>query len=50
MELFAEEPHATFLQRNTWADLSKLLAAAGLNPELARRYVDCNGKTLQVTL
>lgn len=32
LELLAEEPYATFLHRDTWADLRKLLAAAGLIP------------------
>ena len=50
LELFAEEPHATFLQRDTWADLSNILAAAGLNPAQTEQYEDCNGKSLLVTI
>ena len=50
LELFAEEPHATFLQRNTWADLGNILAATGLNPAKAERYEDSNGKAMAVNV
>ena len=50
LEIFAEEPHATFLQRDTWADLRKLLAAAGLTPAQAEQYEDCNGNALLVRI
>lgn len=50
LELFAEEPHATFLQRDTWADLRKLLAAAGLTPAQAKPYADSNGQALLITI
>ena len=50
LELFAEEPHATFLQRDTWANLSNILSASGLNPAQAEQYEDCNGKSLLVTI
>ncbi len=50
LELIAEEPYATFLQRDIWADLSNILAATGLNPAQAERYEDCNGKALLVII
>ena len=50
LELFAEEPYATFLQRDTWADLCNILAATGLNPAQTEQYEDCNGKSLLVTI
>ena len=50
LELFAEEPYATFLQRDIWANLSNILAATGLNPAQAERYEDCNGKALLVII
>ena len=50
LELLAEEPYATFLHRDTAADLRNILAAAGLNPACARQYEDSNGKAVIVTL
>ena len=50
LELLAEEPYATFLHRDTAADLRNILAAAGLNPAQARPYEDCNGKAVIVVL
>ena len=50
LELLAEEPYATFLHRDTAADLRNILAAAGLNPACAKPYEDCNGKSLLVTI
>lgn len=50
LELFAEEPHATFLQRDTWADLSNILSAAGLNPAITVQYEDCNGKAVMINI
>ncbi len=49
LELLAEEPYATFLHRNTAADLRNILAAAGLNPARAKPYEDCNGQVVAVT-
>ena len=46
LELLAEEPYATFLHRDTAADLRNILAAAGLNPARARQYEDGNGRSL----
>ena len=48
LELLAEEPYATFLHRDTAADLRNILAAAGLNPAQARPYEDSNGKAVVV--
>ena len=50
LELLAEEPYATFLHRDTAADLRNILAAAGLNPAYARQSEDSNGKAVVVTL
>ena len=50
LELLAEEPYATFLHRDTAADLSNILAAAGLNPACAKPYEDCNGQALLITI
>ncbi len=50
LELLAEEPYATFLHRDTAADLRNILAAAGLNPALAKTYEDSNEKAVVVTL
>ena len=49
LELLAEEPYATFLHRDTAADLHNILAAAGLNPARARQYEGCNEKSVVVT-
>ncbi len=49
LELLAEEPYATFLHRDTAADLRNILAAAGLNPARARQYEGCNEKSVVVT-
>lgn len=48
LELLAEEPYATFLHRDTAADLRYILAAAGLNPACARQYEDSNGKAVMI--
>lgn len=50
LELLAEEPYATFLHRDTAADLHHILAAAGLNPAQAKPYEESNGKSLLVTI
>lgn len=50
IEFLAEEPYATFLHRDTAADLLRILAAAGLNPARSKQYEDCNGKAVIVTL
>lgn len=50
LELLAEEPYATFLHRDTAADLRSILAAAGLNPAQAKPYEDCNGKAVVIKL
>ncbi len=50
LELLAEEPYATFLHRDTAADLRNILAAAGLNPACARQSEDSNGKAVVVAL
>ncbi len=46
LELLAEDPYATFLHRDTAADLRNILAAAGLNPAQAKPYEDSNGKVM----
>jgi hypothetical protein len=50
LELLAEEPYATFLHRDTAADLRNILAAAGLNPACAKPYEDSNGQAVVVEL
>ena len=50
LELLAEEPYATFLLRDTAADLRNILSAAGLNPACAKPYEDCNGQALLITI
>ena len=50
LEFIAEEPYATFLRRDTAADLRNILAAAGLNPAQAKPYEDSNGKAVIVAL
>ena len=50
LELLAEEPYASFLRRDTAADLRNILATAGLNPARAKTYEDSNGKAVLVTL
>ena len=50
LELLAEEPYATFLHRDTAADLRNILAAAGLNPATAKPYEDSNGKAMLVAI
>ena len=50
LELLAEEPYATFLHRDTAADLRNILAAAGLNPAQAKPYADSNGQALLITI
>lgn len=50
LELLAEEPYATFLHRDTAADLRRILAAAGLNPACAKPYEDCTRQAVVVEL
>ena len=50
LDLLAEEPYATFLHRDTAADLRNILAAAGLNPTQAKPYADSNGQAVVVAL
>ncbi|MEE1266362.1 MAG: hypothetical protein UHH87_08750 [Akkermansia sp.] len=50
LELLAEKPYATFLHRDTAADLRNILSAAGLNPACAKPYEDCNGQALLITI
>lgn len=50
LELLAEEPYATFLHRDTAADLRNILSAAGLNPACAKPYGDSNGQALLITI
>ena len=50
LELLAEEPYATFLHRDTAADLRNILAAAGLNPALTKHYEDSNGKAVMINI
>lgn len=50
LELLAEEPYATFLHRDTAADLRNILAATGLNPATAKPYEDSNGKAMLVAI
>ncbi|MBR2144308.1 MAG: hypothetical protein IJ956_02135 [Akkermansia sp.] len=50
LELLAEEPYATFLHRDTAADLHNILAAAGLNPAITVQYEDCNGKAVMINI
>ena len=50
LELLAEEPYATFLHRDTAADLRNILAAAGLNPAITVQYEDCNGKAVMINI
>lgn len=50
LELLAEEPYATFLHRDTAADLRHILAAAGLNPALAKTYEDSNEKAVMINI
>ena len=48
LELLAEEPYATFLHRNTAADLHNLLAAAGLHPAQAILHQEPTGHTRSI--
>lgn len=48
LELLAEEPYATFLHRDTAADLRNILAAAGLKPACAKPYEDSNRQAVVV--
>ena len=50
LELLAEEPYATFLHRDTAADLRNILAAVGLNPAITVQYEDCNGKAVMINI
>ncbi len=50
LELLAEEPYATFLHRDTWADLRRILAACGLNPAIATKEETRIGKSLVIPL
>jgi hypothetical protein len=50
LELLAEEPYATFLQRDTWADLRNILAATGLSPDSTTPHHEPAGHTLILRL
>ena len=50
LELLAEEPYATFLHRDTAADLRNILAAAGLNQAAAAPHHEPAGHTLSLRL
>lgn len=50
LELLAEEPYASFLHRDTWADLRRILAACGLNPAIATKEETRIGKSLVIPL
>lgn len=50
LELLAEEPYATFLHRDTAADLRNIPAAAGLNPAQNARHHSCIGEELTLGL
>ena len=50
LELFAEEPHVTFLQRNTWTDLSNILSASGLDSTDGLHHHEPAGHTLCIQL
>ena len=48
LELLAEEPYATFLHRDTAADLRNILAAAGANPAQAILHQEPTGHTRSI--
>lgn len=50
LELLAEEPYATFLHRDTPADLRRILAATGLSPASAAQRHEAIGHTLSLWL
>ena len=50
LELLAKEPYATFLHRDTAADLRNILSAAGLNPAIATKEETRIGKSLVIPL
>lgn len=50
LELLAEEPYASFLHRDTWDDLRRILAACGLNPAIATKEETRIGKSLVIPL
>ena len=50
LELLAEEPYATFLHRDTAADLRNILAATGLSPAAATPHHEPAGHTLSLRL
>ena len=50
LELLAEEPYATFLHRDTAADLRNILAAAGLSPAATTPHHEPAGHTLNLRL
>ena len=50
LELLAEEPYATFLHRDTAADLRNILAATGLSPTAATPHHEPAGHTLILRL
>ena len=50
LELLAEEPYATFLNRTPSADLRRILAATGLSPTTATPHHEPAGHTLSLRL
>lgn len=50
LEFLAEEPYATFLHRNTAADLRRILAATGLSPAATTPHHEPAGHTLSLRL
>ena len=50
LEFIAEEPYATFLHRDTAADLRNILAAAGLSPAATTPHHEPAGHTLSLRL
>lgn len=50
LELLAEAPYATFLHRDTRADLRNILAAAGVNPSQTALRHTCIGEELTLGL
>lgn len=50
LELLAEEPYATFLHRDTAADLRRILTATGLSPTAATPHHEPAGHTITLRL
>ena len=50
LELLAEEPYATFLHRDSAADLRRILSATGLSPTAAAQSHETIGHTLSLRL